>query len=92
MNGNYKLVILSSAKKDKEKIKVLPLLKKRVDGLLEILAENPYRNPPPYEKLRGPLSGFYSRRINLQHRLVYDVDEESKTVRIVAMWTHYETV
>ena len=90
MSGKYRIVILPSAKKDKDKIKENPALKKRVEALLEILAENPYQNPPPYEKLRGNLSGFYSRRINIQHRLVYDVSEELKTVRIVAMWSHYE--
>lgn len=92
MSGKYGIVILPSAKKDKEKIKANPHLKKKVDALLEILSENPYQTPPPYEKLRGSLSEFYSRRINLQHRLVYDISEEKKLVRIVAMWSHYETL
>ncbi len=92
MSGNYEIVILPSAKKDKEKIKADPGLKKKVSALLDILSENPYQNPPPYEKLRGPLNEFYSRRINLKHRLVYDVSEEKKLVRIVAMWSHYETL
>ena len=90
MSGRYRIVILKSAQKDKEKIKAVPALKNKVDSLLEVISENPYRNPPPYEKLKGPLSNFYSRRINIQHRLVYDVDEEKRIVRIVAMWTHYE--
>ena len=58
--------------------------------LLGILRENPWQNPPPYEKLKGDLAGMYSRRINVQHRLVYQVFEKEKTVRILAMWTHYE--
>ena len=90
MNGKYRIVILRSAQKDKEKVKTIPALKKNVDKLLEILVENPYQNPPPYEKLNGPLNQFYSRRINVQHRLVYDVDDDKKIVRIVSMWTHYE--
>lgn len=90
MNGKYRIVILRSAQKDKEKVKTIPALKKNVDKLLEILVENPYQNPPPYEKLKGPLNQFYSRRINVQHRLVYDVDDDKKIVRIVSMWTHYE--
>lgn len=90
MSGKYRIVILKSAQKDKEKVKAVPALKAKVDSLLEVISENPYQNPPPYEKLKGPLSNFYSRRINIQHRLVYDVDEEKRIVRIVAMWTHYE--
>ena len=58
--------------------------------MLEILKENPFRSPPQYEKLVGNLSGFYSRRINIQHRLVYEVFEENKIVRILKMWSHYE--
>ncbi len=92
MNGEYRIVILPSAKKDRDKVKADPALKKRVDSLLAVLASDPYKNPPPFEKLKGPLSGFYSRRINIKHRLVYDVDEDKKTVRIVAMCSHYETM
>ncbi len=65
-------------------------LKDKTRALLDILAENPYQNPPPYEKLVGDLSGACSRRINIQHRLVYQVLEESRTVKIIRMWTHYE--
>lgn len=65
-------------------------LEKRAKSLLAILAEDPFQNPPPYEKLVGNLSGFYSRRINLQHRLVYAVDQETKTVKVLRLWTHYE--
>ena len=90
MNGKYKIVIIKAAQRDKEKIKAIPTLKKRVDEFLNILRENPYQNPPPYEKLQGNFKGAYSRRINRQHRLIYTVDEGKKTVKIFAMWTHYE--
>lgn len=86
----YRIVILKSAQKDKEKIKQYPALKKNVDNLLEIMRENPFANPPAYEKLTGDLKGLYSRRINRQHRLVYRVLEEEKVIMIVSMWTHYE--
>jgi len=58
--------------------------------LLNVLSENPYQTPPPYEKLIGDLTGAYSRRINIQHRLVYQVYDEEKTVKIIRMWTHYD--
>ena len=90
MSGKYRIVITKSAQKDKEKIKQQPALKKKVNNLLEIIKDNPYQNPPPYEKLLGNLSKCYSRRINIQHRLVYTVDEEQKVVKIISMWTHYE--
>ena len=75
MVNTYRIVILKSAQKDKEKIKTIPALK---------------RNAPPYEKLKGSLGDFYSRRINAQHRLVYRVIEKEKTIMIVSMWSHYE--
>lgn len=90
MSGNYRLVIMKSAQKDKEKIKAQPALRRNVESLLAILADDPYQNPPPYEKLVGNLQRFYSRRINKQHRLVYEVLEKEKTVKIVSMWSHYE--
>ena len=65
-------------------------LKQSVMNLLEVLQMNPFQNPPPYEKLIGDLTGVYSRRINIQHRLVYEVFEEEKIIRILRMWTHYE--
>ncbi|WP_017295331.1 Txe/YoeB family addiction module toxin [Geminocystis herdmanii] len=65
-------------------------LKNKVEKLIGILKVNPYKNPPSYEKLTGDLEGMYSRRINLQHRLVYEVDNEKKRVKILMMWTHYE--
>ena len=77
------------AVKDSKKIEQSNL-KQSVINLLEILKENPFQNPPPYEKLIGDLTGKYSRRINIQHRLVYEVFEEEKIVRVLRMWTHYE--
>ena len=59
-------------------------------ALIAIIKENPFQNPPPYEKLVGDLNGSYSRRINVQHRLVYDVFEEEQTIKILSLWTHYE--
>ncbi|MDZ5725749.1 MULTISPECIES: Txe/YoeB family addiction module toxin [unclassified Acetobacterium] len=82
-------MISKTAKKDKDKIKEEPAIKKKVEQLLRVLESNPYQNPPSYEKLSGEYRHLYSRRINRQHRLVYKVDEEQKVV-IVSMWTHYE--
>lgn len=88
MVTEYKLVLTRSAVKDKEKIKMIPALKRNVDKLLDIIRKNPFQNPPPYEKLSGNFKELYSRRINRQHRLVYKVTGD--TVIIVSMWTHYE--
>ncbi len=65
-------------------------LKEKAQELLEVLANDPFQNPPAYEKLVGDLEGTYSRRINIQHRLVYEVFEAERTVRVLRMWTHYE--
>jgi toxin YoeB len=65
-------------------------LKEKTVVLLEILQHDPFQSPPPFEKLIGNLSGFYSRRINIQHRLIYEVFEDAKIVRVLRMWTHYE--
>lgn len=65
-------------------------LKPKSQKLLTLLARDPFENPPPFEKLVGDLSGAYSRRINIQHRIVYEVFQEEKTVRVLRMWTHYE--
>lgn len=89
MSG-YRIKITKAAQKDKEKIKSNAALFKNASALINILRENPYQNPPSYEKLRGELSSLYSRRINRQHRLVYEIIEEEKTVKIVSMWSHYE--
>ena len=86
---NWRLVFTKQAQKDAKKI-AQSGLKPQAERLLEILKENPFLNPPPYEKLLGDLSGAYSRRINIQHRLVYQILEDIKTVKIIRMWTHYE--
>ena len=86
----YQLVYSSLAKKDAKKLSASPILKKKSKALLAILAVNPYQNPPPYEKLVGDLQGCFSRRINIQHRLIYEILTQSKTVKVLRMWTHYE--
>ncbi|NOZ07332.1 MAG: Txe/YoeB family addiction module toxin [FCB group bacterium] len=86
---SWKLVYTKFAQKDAEKIKQSGLQSK-VRDLLELLKVDPFTNPPGYEKLVGDLTGAYSRRINIKHRLVYQVLEESKTVKILRMWSHYE--
>lgn len=83
----WQIILTKQAKKDAKKI-TSSGLKSQAKALLEILQENPYQ--PPYEKLVGNLAGYYSRRINIQHRLIYEILEEEKIVRILRMWTHYE--
>ena len=85
----WKVVYSKQAGKDAVKIKESGLKEKTL-GLLEILKEDPFQSPPPYEKLLGDLVGAYSRRINIQHRLVYQVFEKQKIVRVLRMWTHYK--
>lgn len=85
----WRLVFTKQAKKDARKI-ARAGLKPHVESLLEILKDDPYRTPPPYEKLVGDLSGACSRRITIQHRLVYQVLDDMKTVKVIRMWTHYE--
>lgn len=85
----YKIVYTKKAAADIPKLKAAKLDKK-AKALVELIKEAPFQNPPPYEKLQGDLSGAYSRRINLKHRLVYSVYEEEKTVKIISLWTHYE--
>ena len=77
------------AQKDAEKL-VAAGLKPKAQALLAILAENPCQTPPPFEKLVGDLSGAYPRRISIQHRLVYQVLVDAKTVKVLRMWTHYQ--
>lgn len=86
---SWRIVFTKQAQKDAKKIAAAGL-RPKAEELLNILHENPYQTPPRYEKLIGDLSGAYSRRINIQHRLVYQVYEEDKTVKILRMWTHYE--
>jgi toxin YoeB len=85
----WEVVFSKQAAKDAKEITQAGL-RTNVEKLLCILRQNPFKNPPPYEKLVGDLQGAYSRRINLQHRLVYNVFPEEKIVRILKMWTHYE--
>jgi len=85
----WRLVYTRRAQKDAKKL-VAAGLKEKAIALLEILESNPYQTPPPYEKLVGDLSGAYSRRINIHHRLVYQVLKEEKIVKIIRLWTHYE--
>jgi toxin YoeB len=86
---SWEIVFSKHAQKDAQKLAAAGLKDKAI-ALLEILTSNPFQNPPPYEKLIGDLSGAYSRRINIQHRLVYQVIDELQTVKILRMWTHYE--
>jgi toxin YoeB len=86
---SWSIVFTRQARKDAQKI-ALSRHKSQAQQLLKIIAENPFQNPPPYEKLAGDLQGAYSRRINIQHRLVYQVYIPEKTVKILRMWTHYE--
>jgi Txe/YoeB family toxin of toxin-antitoxin system len=85
----WKLVFTKPAQKDALKLKQAGL-KDRALVILEILQENPFQSPPPFEKLVGDLSGAYLRRINIRHRIVYQIIEEQKTVKIIRMWNHYE--
>lgn len=87
--ASWKLVYTGHALKDARKLTASGL-KEKAQNLLDILTSDPFQNPPPYEKLVGDLSGAYSRRINIQHRLVYQVVNEEKTVKVLRMWTHYE--
>ena len=86
---SWQLVYARHAQKDAQKL-ASSGLKDKAQELLSILRENPFQNPPPYEKLVGDLSGAYSRRINIQHRLVYEVLPEEKIVKVLRMWSHYE--
>lgn len=85
----YRVILSKQAAKDAKKLSAAGLADK-AKRLLAILQRNPWQNPPPYEKLKGDLSRFCSRRINIQHRLVYEVLEDQKAVHVLRMWTHYE--
>ena len=86
---SYELVYTTQAKRDAKKLKGSPLAKKARE-LLDIIGENPFADPPPFEALVGDLRGVYSRRLNIQHRLVYQVYEGERIVKIIRLWTHYE--
>ena len=86
---SWRLVYTKQAQKDAKKL-VAAGLKEKARHLLAVLERNPFQTPPPYEKLVGDLAGAYSRRINIQHRLVYQVVEDEQTIKVLRMWTHYE--
>lgn len=86
---SWAVVFAKQALEDAKKLAASGL-KPKAQELLAVLAHDPFQNPPPYEKLVGDLAGAYSRRINIQHRLVYEVFDKEKTVRVLRMWTHYE--
>jgi toxin YoeB len=86
---NWTLAYTKQAQKDAKKL-AQSGLKPKAQALLDVLPNDPWQNPPPYEKLRGDLSGACSRRINIQHRLIYQVLDDIKTVKVIRMWTHYE--
>ena len=85
----WELYYTKQAQKDARKL-ASSGLKNKAQELLTIIEQDPYQNPPPYEKLVGDLSGAYSRRINIQHRLVYQVLEKEKSVKVLRLWSHYE--
>ena len=85
----YLVVFTKQAQKDAKKLASAGL-KPKAQHLLDILAVDPFRNPPPYEKLIGDLAGAYSRRINIQHRLVYEVLKRERVVKVLRLWTHYD--
>ena len=85
----YKIVYTKKSTADVKNLKATGLDKK-AKALIDIIRENPYQSPPPYENLQGKLFGAYSRRLNIKHRLVYEVLENEQTVKIISMWTHYE--
>jgi len=85
----WQVVFTREAQKDAKKLSTAGL-RPKAENLIEILQQDPYKMPPPFEKLLGDLSGAFSRRINIQHRLVYQVFESEKTVKVIRMWTHYE--
>jgi toxin YoeB len=86
---SWRVVFAKAAQKDARNLTAAGL-KEKAEALLVILAVNPLQNPPPYEKLVGDLAGLYSRRINIQHRLVYELFADTQTVKVLRMWTHYE--
>jgi len=86
---NWQVVFARHAEKDAKKLAAAGL-KSKAQELLAVLANDPFQNPPPYEKLVGDLAGAYSRRINIQHRVVYEVFVEERVVRVLRMWSHYE--
>ena len=85
----WQVVFTKQAQKDAKKLPAASL-RPKAEKLIEILLNDPYQTPPPFEKLLGDLSGAFSRRINIQHRLVYQILDDEKVVKVIRMWTHYE--
>jgi Txe/YoeB family toxin of toxin-antitoxin system len=88
----FEIFLTKQALKDIKLLKSQPTLLKKTNTLIELLKKDPFQKPPQYEKLTGDLDGIYSRRINIQHRLVYTVDEQNNKVTILSAWTHYENI
>ncbi len=86
---SWKVVFTKEAQKDAKKLSSSGL-KSKAEEIIEILRQDPYQTPPPYEKLIGDLSGAFSRRLNIQHRIVYQIYNDEKIVKVIRMWTHYE--
>jgi toxin YoeB len=86
---SWRIVFTKKAQKDAKKLSASNLIAK-AEAIIQILREDPYQVPPPYEKLVGDLAGAYSRRINIQHRVVYQVLDDENTIKVIRMWTHYE--
>jgi Txe/YoeB family toxin of toxin-antitoxin system len=86
---SWELLYTRQAQKDAKKLSASGL-KKKAQALLQVIKKDPYQNPPPFEKLVGDLSGAYSRRINIQHRLVYQVYKEEHAIKVIRLWTHYD--
>jgi len=86
---NWRLVYTKQAQKDAKKLAASGL-REKAEAIIQILRKNPYQAPPSFEKLVGDLAGAYSRRINIQHRLIYQILNDEKVVKIIRMWTHYE--
>ena len=89
VKGKWKVVFTKQARKDAKKISASGL-RDKAEVILNIIKSDPYQNPPAFEKLVGDLSGAYSRRINIQHRLIYQVLDKVRIIKIIRMWTHYE--
>jgi len=87
--SRWRVVFTRQAQRDAKRISSAGL-RTKVEYLLDVLRDDPYRSPPPFEKLVGDLTGAYSRRINVQHRLVYEILPEARTVKVIRMWTHYD--
>ena len=85
----WRVVFTKQARKEAKKLSSADL-RSKAEKLIDILRKNPYQTPPPFEKLLGDLTGSYSRRINIQHRCVYQVLDDEKVVKVIRMWTHYE--